>query len=202
METLAGQMRRFAGALAALACAALAAGCAAAPVYRNAEMDFGSIQNVAVMPILNLSKDNQAAERVRDVINTMTLATGAFYVLPNGEVSKAVAKAGVADPTSPTAEETVKLCAQMKVDALFTGILREYGEVRSGSVTTNVISLSLKLSEGQTGKVVWSGSSTKGGVGFAERLFGGGGDPLNVVTEKAVDDLLNQLFGRDEESEE
>ncbi len=186
---------RLAGAWALLAVAAASlGGCAAATAYRNEDMDFGAIQTVAILPLGNLTRDNQAAERVRDVLNTMLLATGSFYVLPNGEVSKALAKAGVADPTSPTAEETVKLCAQLKADALMTGTLREYGEARSGSVSSNVISLGLKLSEAQTGRVVWSASSTKGGVGFRERLLGGGGDPLNVVTEKAVNDLINQLF--------
>lgn len=194
MRVLERWSRRLSETCVVLTLGIAATGCATTAGYRNTDMDFGAIQAVAVMPLGNLSRDNQAAERVRDVLNTMLLATGAFYVVPSGEVSRAVGKAGAADPTSPTADETVKLCAQLKVDALVTGSLREYGEVRSGSVTANAISLSLKLAEGQTGKVVWSGASTKGGIGFFERLFGGGGDPLNGVTERAVDDLISQLF--------
>jgi hypothetical protein len=74
-------------------------------------------------------------------------------------------------------------------------VLKEYGEVRTSSATSNVVSLSLQMQEAATGKVVWSGSSTKGGVGWGARLLGAtGGDPLNDVTEQAVDDLLKQLF--------
>ena len=48
--------------------------------------------------------------------------------------------------------------------------------------------------EARTGKVVWTASSTKGGVSALDRLFGGGGKPMNDVTEKAVNDILNKFF--------
>jgi hypothetical protein len=51
------------------------------------------------------------------------------------------------------------------------------------------------MSETGTGKVIWTGTSTKGGVTWGARLLGtGGGEPMNTVTEQAVDDLLQQLF--------
>ena len=79
-------------------------------------------------------------------------------------------------------------------DAVITGTLREYGEVRSGPASANVISLSVQMMEAETGKVVWSASSTKGGISAADRLFGGGGKPMNAVTQEAVDDLIDKLF--------
>jgi hypothetical protein len=48
--------------------------------------------------------------------------------------------------------------------------------------------------EVETGNVVWSGDSTKGGIGVADRLLGGGGAPMNQVTKDAINDLLDQLF--------
>ncbi len=82
----------------------------------------------------------------------------------------------------------------IKADAVFTGTVREYGDVRSGSAASNVISLSMQLIETQTGRVVWSGSTTKGGVGLSDRLFGGGGEPLNDITSQAVNDIIKKLF--------
>ena len=35
--------------------------------YRDPNMDFGSVQKVAVLPFANLTKDEKAADRVRDV---------------------------------------------------------------------------------------------------------------------------------------
>ena len=50
------------------------------------------------------------------------------------------------------------------------------------------------MMEGQTGRIVWSASTTQGGVTFEDRLLGGGGQPFNVITEKAVYALINKLY--------
>jgi len=174
---------------------ALATGCAKHRTYQNHDMDFGSIKTVAVLPFWNLTKDAQASDRVRDVFSNMLLATQAVYVLPPGEVARGTGNLGLVQGAPPSTEEIVKLGGVLKVDAIITGVVREYGEVRSGAATSNVVSVSVQMFETGTGKVVWAGASTKGGVGWGSRLLGtAGGDPVNDVTEQAVDDLLEQLF--------
>lgn len=162
--------------------------------YRDPNMDFGLIQTIAVMPFSNYSRDNIAGDRVRDVFVTMLQGTGAVYVVPTGEVARGISRINPQIPASPTPEETVRLAAAVKADTVITGAIREYGEVRSGSSSANLISISLQMMEAQTGKVVWTASSTKGGVSTSDRLFGGGGEPMNRVTEKAIDDLLDKMF--------
>lgn len=166
----------------------------AAGVYHDTSMDFGSVKSVAVMPMVNLTREQQAGDRVKDVFVTTLMASSGIYVVPSGEVGRGMLSAGIANPTAPTPDEVVKLCKTIKVDAVFTGVVREYGEVRSGTATAYVISVSMQLMEGQTGKVVWSADTTQGGIGVMDRLFGGGGQPLNDITEKAVNDLINKLF--------
>lgn len=186
--------RRLAAALAL----ALLASCVprrAPASFHDQNMDFGSIKNVAIMPLWNLTQNQSASDRVRDVLANALLATQAVYVLPTGEVGRAVTRLGLASSTAPTIEEVQKLGAMLKVDAIVTGVVKEYGEVRSATATSNVVSVSVQMYETGTGKVVWSGAATKGGVGWAARLLGtGGGQPMNVVTEQVVDDLLRQLF--------
>jgi hypothetical protein len=157
-------------------------------------MDFGSVKTVAVMPFLGLARDPVVAERVRDVFINKLLATGAVYVVPVGEVARGVARAEIQNPTALSAEETIKLGSIIKVQAVIIGTVKEYGEVRSGAVSSNVISLSLQMIETQTGKVVWTAASTKGGISIWDRFFGSGGKPMNVVTVKAVDDLISSLL--------
>ena len=170
-------------------------GCATrGDVYHDEKMDFGAIQNVAVMPLANFSRDSLAADRVRDVFINRLLSTGALYVLPVGEVAKGIAKAEVTVPSAPSPEEVVKVGAAIKVQAVFTGAVLEYGEVRSGTAAANVISVNLQMVETQTGRVVWSGASTKGGISMSDRLFGGGGQPMDYITEQAISDLIKKLF--------
>jgi hypothetical protein len=163
-------------------------------IYRDPNMDFGAIQSIAVMPFVSLARDNIAAERVRDVFINGLLATGAVYVVPVGEVARGVARVEIANPSAPSPEEVVKLVGIIKVQAVITGVLKEYGEVRSGTTSANIVSVSLQMMEAQTGKVVWSASSTKGGISLSDRLFGGGGQPMDKITTKAVEDLINKLF--------
>jgi len=88
-----------------------------------------------------------------------------------------------------------KLAAALNVDAIITGVVMEYGPIRSGATSANVISVSVKMLEKTNGLVVWSASSTKGGITVWDRLVGGGGEPMNDVMVEAINDLLDKLFG-------
>ncbi|MDW7645882.1 MAG: DUF799 family lipoprotein [Desulfuromonadales bacterium] len=188
LSTLPRTITLFLLALALTACASSEA------TYKNATMNFGSVQSVAVLPFENLTTDDDAAARVRDTYMGMLLATEAMYVLPPGEVQRGIDRAGIPQPTSPPSDKIQSIGKILGVDAVITGVLREYGQVRSGQTQANIISLSLQMMEIETGTVVWSGASTKGGITLSDRLFGGGGDPMNEVTKEAVNDLLDQLF--------
>jgi len=162
--------------------------------YHDPEMDFSALRSVAVMPFANLTNDKLAAERVRNSFMTSLLATSVVYVIPPGEVARGIIRAGLTNPTAPSADDIAKLAPIINADAVMTGVLTEYGEVRSGATTANVISLNMQLIERETRKVVWTASTTKGGISVWDRLFGGGGRPMNDVTEAAINDLLNKLF--------
>lgn len=174
------------------------AGCSAKDsqkgVFFNEMVDFASIQTVAVLPIQNLTRDREAAERVRDVFMGMLLASEAVYVLPPGEVFRGISRAGVLNPSAPSIDEIKSVAGILGADVIITGVLREYETVRSGATSANLISLSLQMIETERGTIIWSGSSTRGGVTVTDRMFGGGGQPMNVVTLESVDDLLNKLF--------
>jgi len=162
--------------------------------YRDPNMDFGTLQVVAVMPFQNLSRESMAAERVRDVFVNGLLSTGAVYVLPVGEVARGVARAEIQSPATPSADDVKKFAGTIKVQAVITGVVKEYGEVRSGNSSSGLISISVQMLEAQTGKAVWMATSTKGGIGVGDRLFGGGGRPMNDITRDAVNDVIRQLF--------
>jgi hypothetical protein len=157
-------------------------------------MDFGSIKNIAVLPFGNLSRDTAAGDRFREVFSSALLASGAAYVIPQGEVARIIARLNVTDPRAPSVEEITKMGGLLKADAIIRGVVKEYGEVRSGTATGSVVSVSLEMYETATGKIVWSGGSTRGGVGFGDRLLGGGGQAMDGITEQVADDLLSKML--------
>jgi hypothetical protein len=162
--------------------------------YFDPNMDFGLIQSVVVMPFENLSSSSKAGETSRDVFMTTLQAKVDLYVIPPGEVQRAISRTQPVNPMVPTEEEIVKLAANLEADVVITGTVLEYGQVRSGSASANVCSLSIRMFEGQTGRVVWSASSTRGGVTAGDRLVGSGGQPMNVVVSRAADSLVDELF--------
>ena len=162
--------------------------------YRDPSMDFAALRTIAVMPFENLTREKLAGERVRDTFINNLLSSGAVYVIPTGEVARGVSRASIVNPAELSSEEIAKLAAIVKADAVITGVVREYGQVRSGTASSNVISLSMQMFEVQSKKIVWTGSSTKGGISMKDRLLGSGGRPMNDVTEMAINDILNQLF--------
>ncbi len=177
-----------------LACSGCAARRGAEVTFHEPDMDFSLVHTVAVLPFANLTPVQAAGERVRDVFMTMLQATGSVYVLPPGEIGRGLSRVSVTNPAAPSPDEAAGLAKALGADAVITGTVLEYGETRSGSATANYIALSVRMMEAKTGRVVWSASSTQGGVGATKRLFGGGGEPMNEVTAKAVDDLLDKLF--------
>lgn len=163
-------------------------------VYRDSNFDFGAVRIIAVLPFENLTKEPLATSRVRDVFMNMLLSTGSVYVLPAGEVARGMVRAGIEKSTAPSPDDIIKLGGIVKANAVITGVVREYGEVRSGTTASNVVSMSLQMVETQTGRVVWTASSTRGGITTKDRLFGGGGRPMDDVTREAVIEVLNKLF--------
>ena len=163
-------------------------------VYFDENMDFSSIQTIAVLPLKNLTREESASERVRNVLINKFLASGIVYILPPGEVSRGITRMALPTPTDPSSEEAIQLSSILSADTLITGVVKEYGEVRSSTTAANLVSVSLQMIEAKSGKIVWSASSTKGGITFMDRLIGGGGKPMNIVTEQAVNELLKKLF--------
>ena len=162
--------------------------------YQDPEIDLSLVQTVAVLPFANLTADDKAGERVRDVFSTMMQATGAVYVVPPGEVAKALGRTRVGSANEPAPDEVIAVGSAVKADVVVTGVVREYGQVRSGNSTANAIALSVKIFATESGKVIWSGASTAGGVTASDRFFGGGGDPMELVTEDALRDLIDRIY--------
>jgi hypothetical protein len=190
--------RKIAGRTLVISILIWTAGCAghrgAQSTFHDPNMDFGLIQSVAVLPFENLTNSARAGETSRDVFMTLLQASVDLYVIPPGEIQRAISRTQPENPMRPTVEEVVKLAANLETDVVITGTVLEFGQVRSGSATSNVCSLSVKMLEGQTGRVVWSASATRGGVSAGDRLVGSGGQPMNVVISRAAEDLVNRLF--------
>jgi len=163
-------------------------------IFVNPEYNFDFVEKVAVIPFENLSNNQGAASRTTRLFISELLSAEAFDVIEPGEVTRALNKFSILDPADLTQEQITSVGKELKVQALFMGSVNESASIRSGSVTTNVVTLVVRLVETENGTTVWSSTHTEGGRGFWSSLFGTGEKSNSEVTRKCVRKTIKTLI--------
>jgi TolB-like protein len=169
--------------------------------FVNGEADFGFYTKVGVIPFSNLSADRNASEKVTAAFVTELLIGGKVQVANMGDMLTAF-KGIVKDdrtnlPEQLRAEEAKAVGTTGDVQGIIVGAVREYGMVRSGQEDFPLVSLSVRLVDCQSGKVVWTYEITrKGGPKMPIFSFGEThtlGDMAAKVCREAAGSLLSTL---------
>ncbi len=176
--------------------ASLLTGCAGMKptIFLHPEYNFGYIEKVAVIPFENLSKEQGAASRATRLFVSELLATESFEVVEPGEVSRALEKFATIRAAQLTQAQLVEIGKQLGVQALFLGSVNESSSMRSGSASTSVVTMVVRLVETDQGVTVWSATHTEGGRGFWASLFGTGQKSESEVTRNCVKKTLKTLI--------
>lgn len=176
--------------------ASLLTGCAGMKptIFLHPEYNFGYIEKVAVIPFENLSKEQGAASRATRLFVSELLATESFEVVEPGEVSRALEKFATVRAAQLTQAQLVEIGKQLGVQALFLGTVNESSSMRSGSASTSVVTMVVRLVETDQGVTVWSATHTEGGRGFWASLFGTGQKSESEVTRNCVKKTLKTLI--------
>jgi len=153
---------------------------------------------VAIVPFdsQGVSQENAARIVTEEVVTTL-LGTGMFDVVEPGMVYAAMAEGGARnawglDPaTMQGLEEKLG-----PVSAFVVGTVQEFGEVRVGALTYPSISVSARVLEPQSGRILWAGSCSRTGA-ETEKLFGMGAVYSSGRLARAVVQQLIKGVDRD-----
>src|SRR3989304_269438 len=104
-------------ALAASSCARQLA----PPSFVKPEMDLSLIRRVAVLPLDNLTREQNAHEKVRRLLIAELLASGAFEIVDPGEVNRALAELGAQAAVGIKLDEIKRLGRRLTPPALALG---------------------------------------------------------------------------------
>ncbi len=166
-----------------------------APVYHISEdIDFSYYKRVAVVPFDNLTNDKYADEIVRQVVVSELLASGLVDVVFPGEVKSAIAELGIKSVSTLTASQIKSLCNTLKAEALIVGAVEEYGEVKMGNISAPQVTISLMMTDANTGSIVWSITKTRGGASFMARHFGAMHETLSETVLLLVRESIRTLY--------
>jgi hypothetical protein len=111
-----------------------------------------------------------------------------------GETVAAMNSLGLDDGSKLTPEQAIALGEALSVDALFFGIVEEYGLSRTDRKRGNEVVAVFGMTETESGTVIWRSQVQASGTSTWNRVFGGGSKSLYDVSRDAVRKALRTLL--------
>jgi hypothetical protein len=155
--------RRLRAGLLCLVVAA-SAGCASKPsYYRNeiAAVEPGS--RVAVLPLVNMTRDVNAPDIVLNAIVVELLATNRFVVVDPGMVDEVIQQERIRLTDRIPLESLQKVGAALGVDYVFMGSVNEFEMMRQSQDFVPSVSIALRMVTCSTGTIAWASTHSRRG---------------------------------------
>ena len=163
--------------------------------YINPSVDFSYIRRVAVAPIINLTKDKFAGEKVMNVVVTEILRRGVFDVVEFGEVSKVLREDGLKRDNLIGKQLAARSGKRLNIEAIVIGTVMQYGVSNIPGGSLPEVSISLKLVDVNSYAILWEATHNIKGANILDQLFGIQRDSLEDLCKKVVEEMIDTLFG-------
>lgn len=170
-------------------------GCAAPVSYIHPTADLTYIETVAIVPLENLTQQKGAESKVMNVVATEVLRRGVFDVVEFGEVTKVLREEGFKGDGSISKRVAERAAKRLNVQAFIAGAVEEYGVSRTGGSSYPEVSVSLKLIDGKSYKILWEATHSVKGTTVLDRLFGISKRSTSDLAKELVAEMFDTLFG-------
>ena len=170
-------------------------GCAGPISYIHPTADLTYIETVAIVPFENLTQQKGAEGKVMNVVAAEVLRRGVFDVVEFGEVAKVLREEGFKDPGSISKRVAERAAKRLNVQAFIVGSVEEYGISRTGASSYPEVSVSLKLVDAKSYKILWEATHSVKGTTVLDRLFGISKKSASDLAKDVVVEMFDTLFG-------
>ncbi|MDA3834234.1 MAG: hypothetical protein PF495_12655 [Spirochaetales bacterium] len=189
-------MNYFKPAIFVLVSLLLFSGCSRPMSYIHPAADLTYIKTVAIVPLKNLTQEKNAECKVMDVVAAEALRRGVFDVVEFGEVSKILRAEGFKEGEGIISKSVAERGGKrLNVQAFIVGSVAEYGVSRAGGSLYPEVSLSLKLVDARSYKILWEATHSLKGATVLDRLFGIGRKSPSDLCKELVVKMFDTLFG-------
>ncbi len=168
-------------------------GCGSQKYYLRQGVDIKNIKTIAVFPLENLTSDDYAGEKIRNIIITELLSKQINVVEP-GEVTNLLKEMKIKSLKLLKVEDMQNIGKTLGADAIIVGAVEAFGISRGVSVNYPEVTVNLRLIETTSGQVIWSIRHTSGGPDFWMRHFGSEGPSLSETARKVVKEAIATIF--------
>lgn len=198
MKAAPRRSRRIASVAAALAMGsalaiACAAGCAAHAPPPSAASPAAVRTTLAMLPLENLSGRPENGDRYSRLVWTTLGESGRYQLVDPGEVNAAMVDLRIRSSSAITRDQVHDVSQRLKTPWILAGTLLECGAVRTPDGDVPSFSLALRLLDGSSGRVVWTGMRAHSGED-RETVFGWGRETdLERLAQSTTRELVAAL---------
>lgn len=142
----------------------VAGGCGSDPAYyRNDVTRAEPGSRVAVLPLVNLTKDVNAPDVVMNALVVELLATHRFVVVDPGIVDEVIQRERIRLTDRIPLEVLQGLGASLGVDYVFVGSVNEYQMSRVSQDYIPTVSIALRMVSCSSGSIAWASTHSRRG---------------------------------------
>jgi hypothetical protein len=186
----------LASLLPLLLCLFLPLSCAGPLSYIHPTADLTYIKTIAVVPLKNLTQERGAEGKAMNVIAAEVLRRGVFDVVEFGEVAKVLREEGFNEEEGVISKNiALRAGKRLNTQAFIVGSVEEYGVSRAGGSSYPEVSLSLKLVDAKSYKILWEATHSVKGTTLLDRLFGISKKSPSDLCKEVVAEMFDTLFG-------
>ena len=169
-------------------------GCKGPMTYINPSIDFSYIKRVAIAPIINLTNDKYAGEKVMNVVATEILRRGGFDVVEFGEVAKVLREEGLKQDNLVGKQLAARSGKRLNIEAMIIGSVMQYGVSNIGTSSFPEVSISLKLVDVNSYTILWEATHNIKGANILDQLLGIRKDSIEELCKELVEEMIDTLF--------
>jgi curli biogenesis system outer membrane secretion channel CsgG len=170
-------------------------GCQGPMSYLHPSTDFSYIKRVAITPIVNLTNDKFAGDKVMNVVATEILRRGVFDVVEFGEVARVLREEGLKDDKLVSKNIAARVGKRLNIEAMIIGSVMEYGVSRVGGSPLPEVSIALKLVDVNSYTILWEATHNVKGTNILDQLFGIRRESPEDLCREVVEEIFDTLFG-------
>ena len=170
--------------------------CSVPVSYIHPTADLTYIKAVAIVPFENLTQQKGAEGKAMNVVTAEVLRRGVFDVIEFGEVTKVLREEGFRGDGSVSKRVAERAAKRLNVQAFIVGSVEEYGLTGRGGGSYPEASLSLKLIDARSYKILWEATHSIKGATILDRLFGIGKKSTSDLGKELVSEMFDTLFGQ------
>lgn len=178
-------------------CLLIAAGCQSATIEvgRDMSVDLDAIKRVAIIPFENHSKDRLAGDKVTAIfISAMVRITSVDIVDPGETLDALAAQGAETKKLSPLLIK--RIGAKIGAEAMIFGSVEEFSMEKFHSTVLPVVSVSARMVDVNTGKVLWVATASDSGLSRVPIINIGETRTRTALAAKVVKKLISKVYSQ------